>query len=63
MTTLPEKELLRPDEVAKYFSVTRKTVYRWIETGKLRAVKIARLIRIPREAILEMKNPPKILSL
>jgi len=34
---LPNKTLLRPDEVARFFSVSRKTVYGWVGTGKLTA--------------------------
>jgi excisionase family DNA binding protein len=56
MTDLPDKELLRPDEVAKYLSVTRKTVYFWIDTGKLEAYKIVNVLRIPREAVLKIKK-------
>ncbi len=56
MTTLPNKELLRPDEVALYLSVTRKTVYQWINTGKLEAVRISKLLRIPRVAVEKFKN-------
>ncbi len=59
MTTSPAKDLpvkanYRVDEVAKFFDVTTKTVYLWIEDGKLKAKKVAgRIIRIPREAIEE----------
>lgn len=35
MTKLPDKELLRPDEVAEYFSVSVQTVNRWCDEGKL----------------------------
>ena len=53
MTTLPQKELLRPDEVALFLDVSRATIYRWIEEGKLPSRKISdRLIRIPRKAVL-----------
>jgi hypothetical protein len=34
---LPNKTPLRPDEVASLFSVSHKTVYTWIECGKLTA--------------------------
>jgi len=40
MSKLPDKELLRPDEVANYFSVTRKTIYLWIKKKHLEAYKI-----------------------
>jgi len=51
MPILPDKLLLRPDEAAKFLSITRKTIYLWIEQGKLDAGKINGLIRVPREAI------------
>ena len=60
MSELPNKALLRPDEVAEYLSVTRKTVYLWVQLGKLKAEKYERMTRIPREAVLEMKRPAEI---
>jgi len=53
MSDLPNKDLLRPDEVAKYFSLSVKTIYGWIDTGKLNAVRIgpSKVIRIPHENI------------
>jgi len=53
MITLPDKELLRPDEVASYLSLSVKTIYGWIAEGKLNAVKIgpSQSIRITREAV------------
>jgi len=58
LSTLPNKELLRPDEVATYFSVSVKTIYRWIDEGKLEAVKVAeRITRIERKAALKLKRP------
>ncbi|HXG50997.1 MAG TPA: helix-turn-helix domain-containing protein [candidate division Zixibacteria bacterium] len=41
-----EIELLRPDEVAKALRVEPRTVYRFIRTGVLPAVKIGRTVRI-----------------
>jgi excisionase family DNA binding protein len=49
MTDLPEKTLLRPDEVAAFWSVSVKTIYRWIDMGILEAVKKGGTVRIPRE--------------
>lgn len=49
MTTLPEKSLLRPDEVAAFWSVSVKTIYRWIDLGILDAVKKGGTVRVPRE--------------
>ena len=51
MTTWAKKDYYRPDEVAIYFSISRRTVYTWIETGKLEAVKVGKMLRVPREAL------------
>ena len=49
MNTLPDKKLLRPDEVAAFWSVSVKTIYRWIDIGILDAVKKGGTIRVPKE--------------
>lgn len=57
MPKLPDKELLRPDEVAEYFSLSVKTIYRWIDEGKLDAIKIGeKTLRIPHEAVKVLKK-------
>ena len=54
---LPNRQLLRPDEIARYYSVSKSAVYRWIETGKLEAIKVAgKTIRIPRESAIALKK-------
>jgi len=55
MTDLPDKELLRVNEVAAFFSVTERTVRLWIEHGDLTAEKIVGTVRIPREAVLNCR--------
>ncbi len=56
---LPNKGLLRPDEVAEYFSVTRRTIYNWIDSGRLDAVKVSgTIIRITRESINNLQKSP-----
>lgn len=62
MNTLPNKALLRPDEVADYFSVNVRTVYLWIEEGVIQnAVKITKkTIRIPREEVIRMQKPAAV---
>lgn len=50
--SLPEKDLLRVDEVADYFSVTDRTIRLWIEHGHLDSQKIVGTIRITRESVL-----------
>jgi len=53
MSDLPNKDLLRPDEVAKYFSLSVKTIYGWIDQGKIDAVRVgpSRVLRIRHENI------------
>mgnify|MGYP000954323501 FL=1 len=57
MTDLPNKELLRPDEVAAYYSVKEKTVRGWIATGKLLAVKVVKGWRIHKQDALDLQKP------
>jgi excisionase family DNA binding protein len=60
MTKLPEKELLRVDEVAQYFSISRSTVYLWIDHGILIAEKYRGIIRVPRESVIKCRLANKL---
>lgn len=51
-----EKKLLRPDEVAKHFSISKKTVFKWIYQGKLKAYRVGRIIRITQQSVIDMKK-------
>ena len=52
MTDLPQKSLLRPDEVARFLSVAPSTIYSWICTGQLEGVKLpGKTLRIRREEV------------
>jgi len=51
---LPHKTLLRPDEVARFLSVSLKTVYRWYCSGLIEGVKAKGSLRIYRESILKL---------
>lgn len=44
-----EERLLTPAQVADRLQVTEKTVYRWLDAGKLAGVKLGRLWRIREE--------------
>lgn len=35
-----EKKLLRPDEAASILQISRWTVYRWVEEGRLKGTKV-----------------------
>jgi excisionase family DNA binding protein len=52
-------ELLTIDEAAKILKVSKRTVYEWIRTGKLDAVKAGTLWRIHQEAINKFLEKPK----
>jgi len=43
-------------EVAKELRVSTNTVYKWVKQGKLKAVKIDKLIRIPEDEITKRLN-------
>lgn len=38
-------------EVSNMFSVSRQTVLKWINNGKIKAVKVVKVYRIPKEEI------------
>ena len=50
-----DKPLLRVGEAADILSVSRWTIYRWVEQGRLRGTKIGKgSLRIVRESINEL---------
>ncbi len=46
-TNFLTKRYYRVDEVARYFSVSDRTIYRLIETGDLKAIRVRTCVRIP----------------
>ena len=62
MNNLPNKALLRPDEVADYFSVDVRTIYLWIEEGIIQnAIRVTKkTIRIPREEAIRIQKPAAV---
>jgi excisionase family DNA binding protein len=63
MSTLPDKDLLRVDEVAEYFDVHKSTIYLWIDHGILVAEKYRGILRVPRESIEKCRTANKITPL
>lgn len=53
------EELLTPKEVAKILKVPKKTVYTWLQQGKLKGYKAGDLWRVPKGAIKEFLEEPK----
>lgn len=43
--------MLSVKETAELFGVTKRTVFRWIKSGKMKSVKIGRTVRIKKSEI------------
>ena len=41
------EKFLSPAQFAEWLSISRWTVYAWLSEGRIRSVKIGRLVRIP----------------
>lgn len=52
---LPNKSLLRKDEVARYFQISDQTVYLWGVHGILEEVRVGGVIRYSRDSVLECR--------
>lgn len=61
--TIPAKPLLRVDEVAAYFDVSKSVIYLWIDNGLLEAEKYQGTIRIPRDSVVNFRLKSKIMPL
>ena len=46
-----EPMYLTPEEVAEILRVDRRTVYEWLRSGKLKAIRFGRTWRIPRTSV------------
>jgi excisionase family DNA binding protein len=44
-------DIMTPEQAADYLQVNRETIYRYIRQGRLRASRIGRTYRIPRQGI------------
>lgn len=52
---LPEKENLRPDEVAAYFNVSVQTVRNLFHAGELQGFYVGSNLRIKRYSVLDLE--------
>ena len=46
-----QERLLSPQQFADCLSISRWTVYAWLQEGRIRSVKIGRLVRIPESEV------------
>ncbi len=49
---VPKRQLLRPVEVAVFFGVSAKTIYRWCDMGLMESVKLNGSVRVLRASVL-----------
>ncbi len=45
------QQFLSPQELADRLSISRWTVYSWISEGRIKSVKVSRLVRIPESEV------------
>lgn len=46
-----EDRFLTPKQFADRFSISRWTVYTWLQEGRLKKIKLGRLVRIPESEV------------
>ena len=51
-----EDRFLTPQQFADRFSISRWTVYAWISEGRIKSVKVSRLVRIPESEVDRIVN-------
>ena len=49
-----KEKLLSPKETEESLSISRWTVYKMLEDGRIRSVKISRLVRIPESEVEQL---------
>lgn len=47
-------QFVSPQQFADRLSISRWTVYAWLQEGRIRSVKLGRLVRIPESEIARM---------
>lgn len=52
--TSNERQFLRVEEVADLLQITPRTVYRWLDSGKISGTKVGKSWRIPRQVVSEL---------
>lgn len=46
MTNVEQTPMLTVFDVAKRMNISERTVFRWIKTGKLKSVRVGRVVRV-----------------
>jgi excisionase family DNA binding protein len=56
-TDVFDEEYYKVSEIAERLKVSRQAVYAWIESGKLKAIRADRIVRIPKSSLSEFLQP------
>lgn len=56
-TPYPLPSLCNPREVATFFKVSRRTVYSWVNSGRLPALHLHGRLRFDRDALTKLLQP------
>jgi excisionase family DNA binding protein len=60
MATVPEREFYTVSEAARRLDVSRTTIWRWINDGKLQGFRVGgRTLRLNRRDVEEMRQPSR----
>ena len=51
--------LYTPKQIADLWKVSRRTIYAWIKSGQLKAVKLGDTVRIPEAELMRFLKPVK----
>lgn len=57
---LPQKSYYRVEEVARYFRVSKATIYRLIAEGELPAARVRRVLRIKADDLKELEQAARL---
>ena len=55
-------ELLTPDDVARRFGCSPRTVRKWVQEGKLRGFRAGRLVRVYADSVVDVLRRGALLS-
>ena len=53
------EKLLKPDEVADYLQVSKRSILNFCKEGKIDCIRVGNLVRIPESAVLKFMNDEK----
>ena len=54
INSIPNRQLLRVEEVADFLVINRATIYRWYEEDKLQGAKLNGVLRIYRQSLVAL---------